>query len=90
MQTLRVIYCAMSTDGEVTETYDFEVARMYVRTIIDAFSNYYDEIRVTGPVYSSAFCLKSFFQAIKSVAYLKGQRFMSIKSVSALQPAETA
>ena len=90
MQTLRVTYRAWTIDGEVTETCALEVDRMFVRTIIEAFSEYYDEIRVTGPVYSSAFCLKAFFQAVKSIVYLKGYRFMSIQSVSAEQPAETA
>ena len=81
MQTLRVTYRAMAHDDEITETYDLEVDRMYVKTIIDAFSEDFDEIRVTGPVYSSVFCLKAFYQAVKSVAYLKGQRLMRIQGI---------
>ena len=90
MQTLRVTYRAMATDDEVIDTYDLEVDRMYVRTIMDTFRDYHAEICITGPVYNSVFCLKAFFQAVKSVAYLKGQRLMSIQSVIEELPAETA
>lgn len=92
MQTLRVTYRVMTTDGEVTEMLDQKVHDRYVRTITSTFRELtnIEGIRFYGRTVAPAFCVSVFFEAIRTHVYLLGGRLLAIDSVVALQPAETA
>lgn len=88
MQTLRVSYRASTTDGEITDTYDLLTHRRYLRTITEALHGVGDHITridMSGPRYGSTVrCITMFLEALRAVAYLKGQCLLSITEISIL------
>ena len=92
MQTMRVAYRATSPDGEVDALCHIDVHDRYVNTIIDTFREMHEvkTVLVRGPVWSPALCVQVFFEAVRAIVYLNGERLESIKEVTLFLPAETA
>jgi len=89
MQTLRVTYHATALPhGEIEETVDLEVKDDFSREITATFDEVYgiSRIYVSGPVWveSSGRSSQMLLHAIRMLAYLKGQGFVSIVSVKTI------
>ena len=89
METLHVTYHAIdSTVGDVEETFDLVVQNQFAREIIVAFDNKNEisKIYVSGPVWvnSSGRSSQMLLMAVRMIAYLKGQGFVSIVSVKTI------